>query len=82
MPDIDIDFVDRDSALDLFRHIRASRIDSGQMVKHNTGVYFHAVPVNAEANVCAVPYDQAEDGIRDLIVTGVQTCALPILILT
>src|SRR5206468_8387699 len=24
---------------------------------------------------------QAEDGIRDLIVTGVQTCALPILIL-
>src|SRR5206468_5553889 len=25
---------------------------------------------------------QAEDGIRDLIVTGVQTCALPIYILT
>src|SRR2546428_9656881 len=25
---------------------------------------------------------QAEDGIRDLIVTGVQTCALPILTLT
>src|SRR5206468_9270854 len=25
---------------------------------------------------------QAEDGIRDLIVTGVQTCALPILIAT
>src|SRR2546421_6845689 len=24
---------------------------------------------------------QAEDGIRDLIVTGVQTCALPILVL-
>ena len=60
MPDIDIDFVDRDSALGLFRHIKASRVDSGQLVKHNTGVYFHAVPVNAEANVCAVPYDQAE----------------------
>ena len=60
MPDIDIDFIDRDSALDLFRHIRASRADQGQLVKHNTGVYFHAVPVNAEANVCAVPYDQAE----------------------
>src|SRR5206468_4691218 len=25
---------------------------------------------------------QAEDGIRDLIVTGVQTCALPILVLS
>ena len=61
MPDIDIDFVDRDSALGLFRHIKASRVDSGQLVKHNTGVYFHAVPVNAEANVCAVPYDQAEE---------------------
>jgi DNA polymerase III alpha subunit len=60
MPDIDIDFVDRDSALKLFRHIRASRVDQGQLIKHNTGVYFHAVPVNAEANVCAVPYDQAE----------------------
>ena len=60
MPDIDIDFDDRDSALKLFRHIRASRVDQGQLIKHNTGVYFHAVPVNAEANVCAVPYDQAE----------------------
>src|SRR2546421_8392831 len=27
---------------------------------------------------CAVCFFQAEDGIRDLIVTGVQTCALPI----
>ena len=60
MPDIDIDFVDRDSALELFRHIRASRVDQGQLVKHNTGVYFHPVPVDAKANVCAVPYDQAE----------------------
>ena len=61
MPDIDIDFVDRDSALDLFKHIKASRVDEGQLVKHNTGVYFHPVPVCAEANVCAVPYDQAEE---------------------
>src|SRR3989440_6533418 len=28
--------------------------------------------------VCLVFFFQAEDGIRDLIVTGVQTCALPI----
>src|SRR5206468_5474396 len=27
---------------------------------------------------CCVFFFQAEDGIRDLIVTGVQTCALPI----
>src|SRR2546421_6017825 len=29
--------------------------------------------------VCFFFFFQAEDGIRDLIVTGVQTCALPIL---
>src|SRR5206468_6154225 len=28
---------------------------------------------------CVLFFFQAEDGIRDLIVTGVQTCALPIL---
>lgn len=61
MPDIDIDFVDRDSALDLFKHIRASRTDEGKLVKHNTGVYFHTVPVNAVENLCAVPYEDAED---------------------
>ena len=61
MPDIDIDFVDRDHALTLFRHIRASRTDEGKLVKHNTGVYLHRVPVAAESNVCAIPYDQAEE---------------------
>src|SRR5256712_11267291 len=30
---------------------------------------------------CCFFFFQAEDGIRDLIVTGVQTCALPILLL-
>src|SRR2546430_9335503 len=29
-------------------------------------------------SVCCVFFFQAEDGIRDLTVTGVQTCALPI----
>ena len=61
MPDIDIDFVDRDSALDLFKHIKASRVDDGKLVKHNTGVYLHEVPVNAIEDLCAVPYEEAED---------------------
>lgn len=61
MPDIDIDFLDRDQALNLFKHIKASRIDEGKLVKHNTGVYLHEVPVNAVEGLCAVPYDQAED---------------------
>jgi hypothetical protein len=61
MPDIDIDFVDRDQALGLFKHIKASRTDNGELVKHNTGVYLHDVPINAVAGMCAVPYDSAED---------------------
>jgi len=60
MPDIDIDFVDRSKALSLFRHIRSSRSDNGKLVPHNTGVYLHAVPVDAKTNLCSVPYDQAE----------------------
>ena len=61
MPDIDIDFLDRDKALELFKHIKASRVDDGKLVKHNTGVYLHDVPMNAVEGLCAVPYEQAEE---------------------
>jgi DNA polymerase III alpha subunit len=61
MPDIDIDFLDRDQSLKLFKHIGASRYDEDKLVKHNTGVYFHDVPVNAVTGLCAVPYETAED---------------------
>lgn len=61
MPDIDIDFADRNKALALFEHTRASRIEDNKLVPHNTGVYFHTVPVNARSNLCALPYEQAEE---------------------
>jgi hypothetical protein len=61
MPDIDIDFVDREQALKLFDHVVASRLEDQKTVKHNTGVYFHEVPVNAVTGLSAVPYDQAEE---------------------
>lgn len=61
MPDIDIDFIDREQALTLFNHVKASRIDNDKLVKHNTGIYFHATPMSAEEGVCAIPYDQAEE---------------------
>jgi hypothetical protein len=60
MPDIDIDFTDRDAALKLFKHIGASRVENNRLVKHNTGIYMHEVPVNALTGLCAVPYDIAE----------------------
>jgi hypothetical protein len=58
--DIDIDCQDRSQVLDLFKHIPASRQDRDGLVKHNTGVYLHAVPVDAVKGMCAVPYQQAE----------------------
>ena len=61
MPDIDIDFTDRDTALKLFKHVGASRIENNRLVKHNTGIYMHQVPVNALTGLCAVPYDTAEE---------------------
>jgi DNA polymerase III alpha subunit len=59
--DIDIDFADRSKALALFKHVTASRAEKDSLVKHNTGVYFHPVPVIAEQNISAIPYEQAEE---------------------
>lgn len=61
MPDIDIDFNNRDDALALFKHVKASRIDDGKLVKHNTGVYLHEVPVDAITGLCSVDYTHAEE---------------------
>ncbi len=61
MPDIDIDFLDRDEALKLFKHIKASRKEDGKLVKHNTGVYLHEVPMNAVEGLSAIDYGQAEE---------------------
>jgi len=61
MPDIDIDFLDRDQALKLFNHTVASRLDQGLLVKHNTGIYLHDVPVDPITGLCSVPYDEAEN---------------------
>jgi hypothetical protein len=61
MPDIDIDFADRDRALEKFRHTRAMRQEGGQMKPHNTGVYVTAIPKDVLANVATIDYKQAED---------------------
>lgn len=61
MPDIDIDFVDRDSALKLFKHGVASRLENDQLIKHNTGIYMHDIPIDLETGLCAIDYAQAEE---------------------
>ena len=61
MPDIDLDFVDREQALKLLNHTTASRNDHGKIVKHNTGVYLHEVPIDPISGLCSTPYEQAEE---------------------
>jgi hypothetical protein len=58
MPDIDIDFADRDVILDKLQH-RVARLDTGK--KHNTGVYVTEVPHNPVDNLSTLDYKTAED---------------------
>ena len=61
MPDIDIDFSDRTLALNLFDHTAASRIESGQVKPHNTGIYVTSIPKDERNNLSTIEYKTAED---------------------
>ena len=58
MPDIDIDFADRDIILSQLDH-RVAKLDTGK--KHNTGVYVTECPHNPVDNLCTIDYKTAED---------------------
>jgi hypothetical protein len=58
--DIDIDVPDREAVLKLFRHVPASNFRNGRSVPHNTGVYFHRIPVDPLTDRCAIDYQEAE----------------------
>jgi len=61
MPDVDIDFFDRDNTLKLFKHTPASIFKEGKSEKHKTGVYFHAVPEHPVTGHASLDYKNAED---------------------
>ena len=62
MPDIDIDFADREQVLKLLEHVPALQVmPNGTKQKHKTGVYFHPVPVNPFTGWCDLDYKQAEE---------------------
>lgn len=58
--DIDIDFKSRTDALNLFKHRVAVRDNNGELVKHNTGVYFHDIPYNPITNCATIDYKTGE----------------------
>ena len=58
MPDIDIDFADRDVVLNKLPH-RVARLNKDK--KHNTGVYVTECPHNPVDNLSTLDYKTAED---------------------
>ena len=58
MPDIDIDFADRDVVLSKIQH-RVATINSEK--KHNTGVYVTEIPHNPVNNHSTIDYKTADD---------------------
>lgn len=58
--DIDIDVPDRNKVLELFHHTRASNHGSGVPRQHNTGIYFHDIPVDPLSGDCSIDYKDAE----------------------
>jgi DNA polymerase III alpha subunit len=61
MPDVDIDFFDRDRALKLFKHTPASIIKDDTIEKHKTGVYFHNIPTDPVSGYSSLDYKRAEE---------------------
>jgi hypothetical protein len=61
MPDVDIDFFDREQALKLFKHTPASIIKDDTIEKHKTGVYFHKIPTDPVSGYSSIDYKRAED---------------------
>jgi DNA polymerase III alpha subunit len=61
MPDIDIDFLDRDEPLKHIKHVAAAINDNGTFKKHNSGIYCTSIPYNPLTGISTIDYKQAED---------------------
>ena len=58
LPDIDIDFANRDNILSKLRHIPATLTDGK---KHNTGAYFIDIPVDPMSGQASIDFETAEE---------------------
>jgi hypothetical protein len=59
--DVDIDLSDRDRALIGLKHTASSIITKNEIKKHNTGVYFHQVPIDPVTGACSIDYQDAKE---------------------
>ena len=58
--DVDIDFFNKDRALEVFDHITASRLENNEIKPHNTGIYVTSIPVDPLTNLSTIDYREAE----------------------
>lgn len=61
MPDIDIDFADREQILKHIQYVKASRLQNNELVTHNTGIYVQSIPSNPILNLSNIDYKTADD---------------------
>lgn len=59
--DIDIDVADREKLLSLIPHVPAMIKQNGKERRHNTGVYFHEIPVNPFNGISNIDHKDAEE---------------------
>ena len=60
--DIDLDLKTDFDPLEIFKEAtRASMVKNNDLVKHNVGVYFQTIPIDAMTGLAAIPYEQAEE---------------------
>jgi hypothetical protein len=59
--DIDIDFGNRDTALKDLTYVSASETRETARRKHQSGVYFHDIPVDPMDGMAVWPYKEAEE---------------------
>jgi DNA polymerase III alpha subunit len=60
MPDIDIDFANRDKILQIVEHVKARRLTDEGVTHHSTGVYPHSIPRDPATNIAGIDYKLAE----------------------
>ena len=58
--DIDLDFADRDTVLQLIKATPARQMHQGQVRKHNSGVYVTDIPYDPVNRCAAIDYATAE----------------------
>ena len=61
LPDIDIDFANRQSAIDLIDCTPAMIKEHSILKKHNTGVYYTDIPSDPATGIATLDYKTAED---------------------